>query len=488
MPLDKTRAPVAQLSARKTAQMIAATRGAGFNATAAAQLVEAFAPVMVEDMAAATVADLIKATEDMAVKLTGASADAEMIREALQQMIDEGGDEAPPTALADLKTRFMSSFGAACLAKMYAGDPLKGANMRSAAQPKAQDLNAQLTDAIYCKLVGKTPTIGARYAGIRGHEAAELVMNAQGVKASGFGPSREMLLVRAFETRSDFPQILGDAMGRAMLDMYQAATSGLKAVSFERSLPDFRARYGLRATGALEFKQVAEAGEFTHGTIQESGESYRLNTFGRVWSVSRQALINDDLGAFVPIAKMMAEGAAQMEGKSLAALITANSGAGPTMSDGQPVFHTTHRNIAGTGTTITVAGLTIGRTSMRRQTDQTAGPINVTPVYLIVPPELETLAEQVLAEINAAEVAEVNPFSGKLTLVVDPYLTSAIRWYLASEPGRPGGLEHAYLDGARGPQLFRRDGFEVDGTQFKGRLDFGCGFMDWRGWWMNPGA
>lgn len=105
-----------------------------------------------------------------------------------------------------------------------------------------------------------------------------------------------------------------------------------------------------------------------------------------------------------------------------------------------------------------------------------------------MPPELETVGEKLIADLSATTSEDVNPFAGKLTLLVDAQLASPTRWYLATRPGMPDGLMHAYLDGARGPQVFTREGFEVDATEFKVRMDFGAGFVDWRGWWMNPGA
>lgn len=82
----------------------------------------------------------------------------------------------------------------------------------------------------------------------------------------------------------------------------------------------------------------------------------------------------------------------------------------------------------------------------------------------------------------------MNPFTNKLEVVVDANLTSATRWYLSARPGAPDGLLHAYLDGNVGLQIFIRKGFEVDATEFNVRLDFGCGFVDHRAWYMNPGA
>lgn len=75
----------------------------------------------------------------------------------------------------------------------------------------------------------------------------------------------------------------------------------------------------------------------------------------------------------------------------------------------------------------------------------------------------------------------MNPF-GKLVLLVEPRLSVAKRWYVVADPASAEGLEYAYLEGAPGPQIETRAGFEVDGVQTRIRLDFGAGWTDHRAW------
>ncbi len=67
-------------------------------------------------------------------------------------------------------------------------------------------------------------------------------------------------------------------------------------------------------------------------------------------------------------------------------------------------------------------------------------------------------------------------------------LNSKIVDGICASPGAPDGLQHAYLDGVAGPQLFTREGFEIDGVEYKVRMDFGAGFTDHRGWYMSPSS
>lgn len=121
---------------------------------------------------------------------------------------------------------------------------------------------------------------------------------------------------------------------------------------------------------------------------------------------------------------------------------------------------------------------------MRRQTGISDRLIDVAPRFVVVPPELETTAEQVLAEIDATKTDDANPFS-KLSLIVEPRLSNDEQWYVTADPALIDGLEYAYLEGAPGPQIETKAGFEVDGVQIKVRLDFGCGWIEHRSWYRN---
>jgi hypothetical protein len=114
-------------------------------------------------------------------------------------------------------------------------------------------------------------------------------------------------------------------------------------------------------------------------------------------------------------------------------------------------------------------------------------PVAVQPKFLLAAPDLETTAEQILAELNASTVSDQNPFAGKLTLLVDPRLP-AKSWYVFADPAVHAVLEYAYLSSAQGPQLASRDGWDVLGREFRVILDFGCGAVDHRGAYRNVGA
>jgi hypothetical protein len=157
------------------------------------------------------------------------------------------------------------------------------------------------------------------------------------------------------------------------------------------------------------------------------------------------------------------------------------------MSDGKALFHVDHKNKAASGAAITVASLSLARTSMRKQVGLAGQAIDISPRFILVSPDKETGAEQVLTSLNPTKAEDTNPFAGKLAIAVDARLTGN-RWYVSADPANVDGLEFAYLEGEEGVVIETKAGFEVDGVQIKARVDFGAGFVDWRGWYANAGA
>jgi len=304
------------------------------------------------------------------------------------------------------------------------------------------------------------------------------------------GMSASAIVERALHSTSDFSLILGDSVGRTLRAGYNAAPSGLKRVGRQTAAKDFKDKHRLQLSEASRLEKVNESGEFTSGTLEESKESYRLATYGKMFGITRQAIINDDLGAFSDLARRMGQAAAATEAQLLVDLLLANSGAGPAMSDGQNLFHlASHKNLQ-TAAAFDIAPLSIMRTAMRKQVGLTGELIAIEPKFLIIPADLETVAEQKLRTVlYPAASANAAPESMRsLEIVVEPRLVSATGYYLAADPASVDGLEFAYLEGEDGVQVETRAGWEVDGVQIKARTDFGAGFVDWRAFQRNVGA
>ncbi len=352
------------------------------------------------------------------------------------------------------------------------------------------DMIRAQADALYCRVnAAHVPSEQARpYVGRRMADFARETLRFRGLNAMG---SDAEIVTRALHTTSDFPNLLSNLTNKILAASYQLAPSGLKVVCKQATATDFKPRNILRRGELPTLLQVNEAGEFKRGTIDEGKESYSIGTYGRVFGISRQAIINDSLGAFTDLAAGYGMAAREFENGFLCDLLTDNSGGGPKLADTNNLFHSTHGNLAGSGAVISDTTLTAARLALRTMKGLDGlTPISATPKYLVVPAALETTAEKYLATIFPTGASSVNAFSGSMTLVVDARLDnkSATRWYVFADPAVLPVIEVAYLSGYEGLQIESRAGFEVDGIEMRARLDFGAGGIDSRGAYMNPGA
>ena len=301
------------------------------------------------------------------------------------------------------------------------------------------------------------------------------------------GLTQSTIVTRALHGTGDFPLILGDSVNRTIRQAYQAAPSGVRQVGRMTTARDFRAKHRLQLEGDITLGHIPEGAEYTYGTMKEGEETYALKTYGKVFGITRQAIVNDDLGAFTDLSARLGQAAAAFEAQQLVSMVEGSAGVGPTMSDGKALFHADHGNLAGSGAAPDESTLSAARLAMRTQTGLTDELIAVTPRFVLVPPALETTAEKILAQIQAATTSDVNPFAS-LVLIVEPRLSSATRWYVIADPAQVDGLEYCYLEGEPGPQIEQEVDFNTDGLRVKVRLDFGAGFVDHRGWYANAGA
>jgi hypothetical protein len=345
-----------------------------------------------------------------------------------------------------------------------------------------------VADALYFRMgggVGKEPTVGRELMSRSAIELGAMLIEANGGRVDRSSRSRmadQVMATRAGGslTVSDLPSLLQSTGNRILLENYEYAGSPLRQLARERSSQDFRALSMLRVSEAPALELVLEHGEVKTGPLSESKQSFSVKTYAKIVSVTRNALINDDLNALGSMAAGMGRAAAEAEALQLVGLLTANSNAGITMDDSLPVFHTDHGNIAGSLADVDTTKLAAGRLAMRSQTGlDGVSLINAAPAFLLVGKDQELKAEQALSAIYAATTNNANPFSGALQLLVEPRLGDV--WYLFSSPSVLSVLEIAFLSNARGPQIATREGFERLGLEWRVTLDVGVAVSDWRG-------
>lgn len=338
-------------------------------------------------------------------------------------------------------------------------------------------------DAVAVRMAGgDCPDDARQYMGDSLLDMARDSLTRSGVSTRGL--SADDVFTRAAHGTSDFPLVVSNAMGKVAADSYKAAESPLKQLGKQRVLRDFKPSTSIRLGEMGRLEEIAESGEITATSRAENGESMSLKTYARGINVSRNLLVNDDLNLLGDMTAAFGEAAAQTEADEMVALLTSN----PNLSDGTPVFDVSRGNLAAAGAAPSEATLSAARKAMRGFKGLDGKTlISVTPKYLVVGPELETDAEKLLAAIYAATTGDVNAWTGKLSLLVEPRITDD-QWFVFADPARVASMVYGYLASAQGVQIQRAEAWDTLGIKYRAFLDFGAGWSDWRGAYRNAGS
>lgn len=296
------------------------------------------------------------------------------------------------------------------------------------------------------------------------------------------------LAARAFST-SDFPAIMSNLADVVLQSSYTEVPSTWRSWCRVGSANDFKAQHRVRMGELPELEPVLEAGEYKMADLMETKDSFAIGTFGKKFALTRQAIINDDLGAFTRIPQLFGAASGRTINRSVYAMLKGNP---KIAEDGKAVFHADHNNL-GTAAALSIDALDAARVAMRRQTglrkDKEKVTLNLTPSILLLPPELETLALQILysdTDLRYANANVKNPFRNAFTPIVEAEL-EAWEWYLTASPSMIDTVEVAFLGGNQSPTLEQQQGWNVDGIEYKVRLDFGVWLYEYRGLYKNPG-
>ena len=309
--------------------------------------------------------------------------------------------------------------------------------------------------------------------------------------------SRMELVGRAF-TSSDFPLILANQANKSMLKGYDEAPETWNIWAQTGNLTDFKVASRVNLSTFNNLDLVSEDGEYKYGQFTENNETIQLATFGKLFTISRQAIINDDLGMFTRIPSSMGRAASRTVGNLAYGVITSN----PLLADGIAFFNAAHNNLnlsgaGGTPLSADAVGLaTLGtmRNGMGLQTDSGANAVglNIRPGFLLVPLALEDTAKALMTDTTAPGQANPgvrNQLVNMAVVVSDPRLDadSVVRYYLAA--GQTWDtIEVAFLDGNQAPTLEQQMGWSIDGTDFKVRIDIAAAPMDFRTWQRDDGS
>lgn len=320
------------------------------------------------------------------------------------------------------------------------------------------------------------------YMGLQLRELARAALTERGVGVSGQNVQTMVGLAFTHST-SDFGNILMDVAHKSVLVGWESSEETFEEWTYKGQLSDFKpaARVGLDSFAPL--REVRPGAEYKYVTVGDKAETIALATYGELFSITRQTIINDDMQMLLDIPMLMGEAAKATIGD----LVYATLISPPKMSDNKTLFHADHKNMYDASAGMSIEALGAARQKMRMQ--KAAGgkrSLNIRPGFVLVPTALELATQQIITSTSVkgadANSGISNPLQNFAKVIAEPRLDDqpSFDWYLAAAKGRDT-IEVAYLDGIDTPYIEQQSGFTVDGVATKVRIDAGVAPRDYRG-------
>lgn len=322
---------------------------------------------------------------------------------------------------------------------------------------------------------------------------------------------KEWSQLQEADSKADFASYLWGPVSLSVWQGYERIEAQWEKFARVENMNDFRERR-IRGLNALTgFGYVGDHGEYPGmRRTDRQGPGLIVDTYGGVYGITRQAIVNDDSGDLLNRNPAdMGYAAALFVSETVVALLESN----PNAYDGTAFFHASHGNLGSAA--LSEDSIVDAISAIQNQRDDDGRRIMVRPNALIVPnSRLELIARRIVRSsqtgttVNWTGAAGVgsavfdkgndNVVAGILpdgAVVREPFLTDQTDWYLFADPSITPAMAVGFLNGRRQPFVGLKDPqvrnalgagmdpytFELDSVDFKVRHDFGCAMVDWRG-------
>ncbi len=333
---------------------------------------------------------------------------------------------------------------------------------------------------------------GNPFNGMRMLDIARECVIATGQNPRGWNTDR--IIAAAITTStSDFPHIFENVMHKALINNYNATEQTWRQFCAIGTLSDFRPHNRYSFGGFSDLVDVDETGEYQDGQLTDAEKAYiQGSSQGRILNLSREMIINDDMGVFVSVSSKMGQAAGRTVEKRVYSTVTSN----PALTqDSVALFHATHVNLASPGTVVSTQSFDDAAVAMSSQMDPAGNDfLDIVPAIWLGPRKYKGDADVVNA--SKYEVIPGTPQRFEIPnksvglfqkIVGTPRLTGTA-WYAFADPNVEAVIEVGFLDGIQEPQVAMEQNFRSNGVAYRVSLDYGVAAVGYRGAYKNSGA
>jgi hypothetical protein len=297
----------------------------------------------------------------------------------------------------------------------------------------------------------------------------------EAARANGYNGSHRInatnlpQVIRAAFATHAISDVLSAVANKFLLSGFNAVERTYDAISQTRSVSDLKAINLFRLNGSFKFSKVGNGGELKSADASDSKRSLAAETYGVTSSITRADLINDDMNALSAVTSRIGRGAA----------LAMNEVIWGEFQSSNSTYYS--KATAGSGNALSLTSLKAAATAYRKLTDPDGNPLGIAPRVLLVPPELELTAAELMSSSllisgNTTAQGNANVLAGRYSVVSSAYLTSATTWWLCADAADLPAMDIVFLNGQQSPTI---EQVEPDastlGVVLRGYMDFGCG-------------
>lgn len=319
---------------------------------------------------------------------------------------------------------------------------------------------------------------------------------------------RETLLDDYFELKesgstSDFPAILGNVMYRRMIEWAGTVPDRWRQYVQITEAPDKRPQTQIVGYEAEDLLPVSEHGAYVDSALGDGSFQWQVATYGRAFSITRDVIINDDLGYIRQQPRRFGRAAARTLSKFVTQTLLEGNGA---TFDGNALFDASNHSNLTTSASFDAATIQTGITAMRNQT--VLGVFHsVEPKMLLIPPAFEFTARQMInsaiivaaggdatSGVSPVQIGNANVMKNILDIVVEPFASESNDYWIVADPNDTPILLVGFLNGKQTPDLLIEKPtmtnvaggddkweYEFDVLKYKVRHDYGGATALWWG-------
>jgi hypothetical protein len=294
-----------------------------------------------------------------------------------------------------------------------------------------------------------------------------------------------------------FTYIMGNTLGRRLVSVYRELKYREELlISIKKPVKDFRSQEAVLVGGFPDLDTVdPEALDYVEiAGVTDEESTYALGQKGNILTITRKAIINDDISIVVRLVNALARAARRTHAKYVWNLLISNT----NCTDGTAMFtggglHANLGAAALTHATALIAWLALAKFT-EKDSGERLGLLDDPDVKpnLIGPVDLATTIDDIANEdfyyTGAADLTTktVNFLRGKVNPVTMSLLTDTTDWYLMLPPNVAEIIEMGYLNGREEPEMFVADSpqseqvFVADKIRHKIRHEYAGAAIDFR--------